>query len=554
MGLNHIYKVIWSKTKNAWVVVSEIAKRDGKSSVKSVVTSLAGKSVAAVMVAMVMCGGVASAFNHVGTNIVIGGDSLAVGEDIDSGGGQSLAIGIRAKSDGSGTTLVIGNDSKVVHTGMVVGNQSEGTYVIGQQSKGSFVLGNYSNSNHGGMVLGNHNSDDGIDASQTTYAPINGVQLNYGSVQGRNVGITQTLSVGNKNAYQFTRITNVAAGNIDPYSTDAINGSQLYEAVRAITAGASPDVYMHVNDGTTTQGAGSVVGNSGKINEKGGATGKYSIAIGMNNTRANGESAIAIGKNSQALSDTSIALGTQGRFAENYGVDANSKGSILIGGGQITYANDAITLGTGSKVTGNTSNTSENSIAIGRRSSVFGSQSSISMGFNSRISQGAKNIAIGDNASVALSFIQGPINSGISDTKGDASNSVAIGSSANASGGSNSVAIGYQTATIGTDNSNAIGYLSQVIPTDNGTSLIYGSDNSILGNRSQIAGGKDIMVIGNRIRVINDPTNSAKDYSGAVVIGSDSEPNAYVKPTDTTINGITLSSNNYAGQGTTSTP
>lgn len=38
MGLNHIYKVIWSKTKNAWIVVSEIAKRDGKSSVKSVVT------------------------------------------------------------------------------------------------------------------------------------------------------------------------------------------------------------------------------------------------------------------------------------------------------------------------------------------------------------------------------------------------------------------------------------------------------------------------------------------------------------------------------------
>ena len=67
MGLNHIYKVIWSKTKNAWVVVSEIAKRDGKSSVKSVVTSLAGKSVAAVMVAMVMCGGVASADTQYGT-------------------------------------------------------------------------------------------------------------------------------------------------------------------------------------------------------------------------------------------------------------------------------------------------------------------------------------------------------------------------------------------------------------------------------------------------------------------------------------------------------
>ena len=375
MGLNHIYKVIWSKTKNAWVVVSEIAKRDGKSSVKSVVTSLAGKSVAAVMVAMVMCGGVASAFNHVGTNIAIGGDSLAVGEDIDSQGGQSLAIGIRAKSDGSGTTLVIGNDSKVVHTGMVVGNQSEGTYVIGQQSKGSFVLGNYSNSNHGGMVLGNNNSDDGIDASQITYAPINGVQLNYSSVTGGGATIRNTLSVGNKLSYQFTRITNVAAGNIAPDSTDAINGSQLYEAVRAVTAGASPDVYMHVNDGTATQGTGGG-NNLGKANEKSGALGNYSIAVGRN-AQSKGTNSISIGYQSGTTNDQSIAIGGNAHV--------NSSHSIAIG-------DDANASGTYSIAMGASSVNGDKNLAL-NNSYVYSGSDSVAI--NGSLVAGNNNIAIG---------------------------------------------------------------------------------------------------------------------------------------------------------------
>lgn len=102
MGLNHIYKVIWSKTKNAWVVVSEIAKRDGKSSVKSVITSLAGKSMAAVMVAMVMCGGVASANTVYGpgatpgtsTNVTVVGDNAQV----DNYSNNAVAIGSNAKT------------------------------------------------------------------------------------------------------------------------------------------------------------------------------------------------------------------------------------------------------------------------------------------------------------------------------------------------------------------------------------------------------------------------------------------------------------------------
>ena len=117
MGLNHIYKVIWSKTKNAWVVVSEIAKRDGKSSVKSVVTSLAGKSVAAVMVAMVMCGGVASANTVYGTGASAVGtaqNATAIGENASAGQNEAVAVGYNSQVMGSTGGIAIGSGAHAV--------------------------------------------------------------------------------------------------------------------------------------------------------------------------------------------------------------------------------------------------------------------------------------------------------------------------------------------------------------------------------------------------------------------------------------------------------
>ena len=47
MGLNHVYKVIWSKTKHCYVVVSEIAKRVGRNKIKAAVVQTG--TVAAVL-------------------------------------------------------------------------------------------------------------------------------------------------------------------------------------------------------------------------------------------------------------------------------------------------------------------------------------------------------------------------------------------------------------------------------------------------------------------------------------------------------------------------
>ena len=438
MGLNHIYKVIWSKTKNAWVVVSEIAKRDGKSSVKSIVTSLAGKSVAAVMVAMVMCGGVASADTvygtgatttgsgnpvaigdnatansystsigagakagsygiSIGTNakgesnsVIIGynrntyatngsevvavgswnssspmgyrtvmvgynaeandSEGVAVGNSAHSSKDGSIALGTRAKAyntnaisigrssgamadgavtigagstaggqdslsilglAGTGTTssiaimgktdgrysIAIGRDSESSSDGNIaIGyknlNMGNNSITIGKNlslysSNNVVAIGNniaLNNGYDGAILLGDKSAGEYTTPTNTSYQ---GITLNASNYSGVNTSANPSLftkgsivSVGYRDHER--QIKNVAAGEISASSTDAINGSQLYEAVRAVTAGASPDVYMHVNDGTSTQGAGNATTNLGKANEKGGATGNYAIAIGTN--------------------------------------------------------------------------------------------------------------------------------------------------------------------------------------------------------------------------------------------------------------------------------
>ena len=587
MGLNHIYKVIWSKTKNAWVVVSEIAKRDGKSSVKSVVTSLAGKSVAAVMVAMVMCGGVASAAT--GTQYGTGAtatynNSVAVGENAqatNSGttlvgansqiqGQQSSVVGINNKdySDygispygnnilgstnnvkgqnniivGNGSTIssggnassissdatgnynvAIGNNQSIggdknisilsdgyrlrgnqnisigygshvgdsrnaefalaigaasaqgnntvaigraalaenVHnsdTSIAIGTLSQATDSIAIGSNGtvggiraylsardssvnigyrnaiannkSVILGTNNNygfggttpvSTDGGVAIGHDNNISGakneviIGSGNNTNGEsqiaigtniqsnthlggvkgavaigynsefatlnkpsgtlnINGVNLDASNYAGNSSSLTygNTFSIGKLNNER--QLKNVAAGEISATSTDAVNGSQLYEAVRAVTAGASPDVYMHVNDGTSTQGAGGG-NNLGKANEKSGALGNYSIAVGRN-AQSKGTNSISIGYQSGTTNDQSIAIGGNAHV--------NSSHSIAIG-------DNANASGTYSIAMGASSVNGDKNLAL-NNSYVYSGNDSVAI--NGSLVAGNNNIAIG---------------------------------------------------------------------------------------------------------------------------------------------------------------
>ena len=496
-------------------MVSEIAKRDGKSSVKSVVTSLAGKSAAAVMVAMVMCGGVVSANTVYGTgasaygtaqhvtaigenataqnnevvavgynsqvmgstgSIAIGSaaqatsldasvaigagantsnhGSIAIGKTATSSGTNSVAIGNGALSSSTSTTAIgdgavadkseataVGQNSQAkgekslavgvgamayekesVILGPSSSSTKEGSVVVGYHSVGNgkntivigrssgayvdnaVVLGSQAGTNYANSVVIGQGSQ-GMQAYQaSTSVNINGINIDSSNFAGTAGNITSGHFVSIGSAGKERQIKNVAAGVISATSTDAINGSQLYEAVRAVTVGASPDVYMHVNNGVGTQAAGNATTNFGKANEKGGATGNRSIAIGVG-SQASGQESVVIGSAVKSASDNIVAIGNPA--AGNSAIGTNSMGATLIGYNSVISDNSASSsvfgsnssvLGTSSVAINNASVNGTNSVAIngaaGRFQGINQFTSNNAVAING-VAKGNNNIAIG---------------------------------------------------------------------------------------------------------------------------------------------------------------
>ena len=681
MGLNHIYKVIWSKTKNAWVVVSEIAKRDGKSSIKSVVTSLAGKSVAAVMVAMVMCGGVASANTAYGTGATATGpDSTAIGDDskansrysttigknavadggdgsivigtnaygigynsspnsviaigygaranTGSGGptmaigeaaqaeataGDAMAIGYNSKALGYSGGIAIGSNNSVYGNNLVLGKNShinqnngndpfdsisigntntldgnEDSFVAGSQNhlidnsgtnrnysniligsktivngttntvigaRYTTITGDYitaigdvkrdaSNWSNNQVVIGHHSAPEAVaSVSNSISVGTTGKTLTLGSFAGGNSLSVVSFGDSSVGGGAYTRqLKNIGPGVISQDSTDAINGSQLYRAIEALYSLGSPDVYMHVNDGTSTQGAGNATSNLGKVNEKGGATGQYSITIGLLST-AKSKNSIVIGKNGRDMdadSDNSVVMGTEAQVGLAQNGIAIGKGAMLFDDGPTNPRND-------------------NSIAIGNNAVIRQANNSIILGKGTRIMGGDNSVAIGSNASVGRSQLNvgggssASSNSQYGNQRGG-NQGIAVGSDSAVSGSIGSTSIGRYSSIIGADDSVVIGSYSAIRFTDDGSTITVPKDIHVLGNRSLVKGASNITVLGNDINVEYVPNNPATDFSGSVIMGDKSTANSYVKPTDSIINGDTFTSADYAGQGTTTNP
>ena len=663
-------------------MVSEIAKRDGKSSVKSVVTSLAGKSVAAVMVAMVMCGGVASANTQYGVGADGGFDGTAIGENAKANSHKSTAIGMNAVADGSGIgsivigtnaygmgynsspnsviaigygarsntgsggptmaigesaqaeatagnamaigynskalgynggiaigsnntvygdNIVLGKNSKInqingadPHDSISIGNINKmdgnfGSLVIGNQNylmdnSGSFrnfdniligdhtkldgqtntvigarfttITGDYitaigdvkrdaTNWSNNQVVIGHHSAPEAVaTVSNSIGVGTTGKTLTLGTFAGSAPSLS-VVSFGDSSGggTAYTRqLKNVAAGVISSTSTDAINGSQLYRAIEALYSLGSPDTYIHVNDGSATQGAGNATTNLGKANEKGGAQDSYSIAIGVDarTTAASGATiggsiamghaaktegdadisignqaiaklnqSIAIGQEAKATNNYSLALGSKtesdAEYAVSIGYQVNNKGgnSFAIGKSASidTYSDNAIVLGGNSNITnsrngillgsnnsivgtvpgGSPANSSQYSILIGSGNHITDSNNAVSIGVTSNISQSISSVAIGNNATVTNS------NQGIAIGESSAVNNAKYGTAI----GLNSAVSGQSGIAIGIG-ANASGQLGIAIGGGAGASgeksISIGTSNEVKGNKSSAIG------------------------------------------------------------------
>ncbi|HAW1062818.1 TPA: hypothetical protein JLL11_004182 [Escherichia coli] len=172
---------------------------------------------------------VASAANAVaiGAETKAAENATAVGTDAQANGLNSIALGSGSIADAD-NTIALGNQSQAVAAGAIAigqGNKADGANAI--------ALGN-------GSITGGVNA---IALGQGSYAGLeNGTAIGaQASAQGKNsvaLGAgsvateADTVSVGNTTVQR--KIVNMAKGDIDTDSTDAINGSQLYAISKSV--------------------------------------------------------------------------------------------------------------------------------------------------------------------------------------------------------------------------------------------------------------------------------------------------------------------------------
>ena len=178
-----------------------------------------------------------------------GGSSIGVGTFAEATGNVSIAIGERTKATENGATALgrqsaaTGGASTAIGSGAQASAQNATALGGGANASGntSIAIGAQSSASEGQSVaigrgavadtsdsvaLGSYSKTEA--AVGTSSATVNGVT--YGGFAG--AAPVGTVSVGS--ADNERTITNVAAGRITSTSTDAINGSQLYQVASKI--------------------------------------------------------------------------------------------------------------------------------------------------------------------------------------------------------------------------------------------------------------------------------------------------------------------------------
>ena len=387
--MNKIFKVVWSKTKECYVVVSEVAKNNGgkKKVLASVLAGLAMVGAGAMgtpVQANVDLGnsavnispnGTYNGSNSVGVNSVVVGyqnstdnndGTLAYGANNHVKGNSAFAIGNNNKAEG-GNAYSMGNTSEAKGTAtLAFGNQAKAladyTVAIGSGAQATannaVAVGRVNKAtNLSAVALGVNNKAEGQDS--TAVGSTNTVTGDQSSAFGREnviqgASVAGATAVGYKNKASGDRAIAIGEGN----------DSQVEDT---ITMGTK---------NTASVGGGIAIGQNNVANS-GGNAGNTMIAIGREN-EATALDTVAIGRKTKATANTSVALGARS--------EATGAGSVAIGGngdGYKTTSNGlgAVALGMQAK-------------ADGRAATAVGGVSEATANGAAAFGQGAKATAV----------------------------------------------------------------------------------------------------------------------------------------------------------------
>ena len=375
--MNKIFKVIWSKSKQCYVVVSEMAKNTtGKKKiiVASILAGLAMSTMGPNVMAVSSIPFTDKPSSALGNGSVKPGttNGVAIGNAAYSDSHQSIAIGFRSLASG---TFLGGSIKPSVAVGAGAHAEGNNTVAIGTvaENRASY-----------GVSLGNE--------SKVTSGSDYGIAIGYQT----QVSAVHSMAIGEKaNASATLAIAlgaNAKATGAYSY-TAGFNSESGGEAAIAVgkSASAGGESAVAVGNGTVaTAGDAVAIGTSSQ------ATGGDSIALGKNANASNGDSiaigqdtvsnqinSVALGKSSQATGGSATALGPQAKATGSAAVaiglnsEANQSSAVAIGQSSLASGLNAIASGYKSAASG------ENAAAYGNTAKAVG-KNSLALGANTQ--------------------------------------------------------------------------------------------------------------------------------------------------------------------------
>ena len=543
--MNKVFKIIWNKTTQSFVVTSELAKGAVKASSNSEqrvtsetrLFSLFKLSAFALSLSAVMMPAQAQVIVGDGSNAPtnVHPFSIAVGNSATSAsGGSTTAIGYGVNGrydnsvligDGTGNyggtagsrNILIGQNAQVGDSTSVVrvnqsiaigagiradkaeiygGSITEGAWARGDQSIA--IGGNVVSYGNASVAIGGDDTDKAA-ATQTTYINTNG-QDKTGTVQQA----FKDLTGGD---LQSPRWMNTIAGEAAVSLGTKTKSGDLSLALGSLAAAQKTNA-VAVGTGANASFANSVAIGGGSATDKAGVAYTTRTILGTTYTWAGGANTIAgdvvsIGKKGYERQLINLSPG-----------DISANSTDAINGSQLYAAMAEIEkihyFSVKSNVTGNQNNTGAsgvNAIAIGPNASTI-TEASITMGLNANASDRGKNaVAIGTDAKTTAE-------NGVSlghKANSEYSNSTAIGYSSHANGG-NSTAVGTNAKAV--TNSTALG--SNTDAKELGVAIGHASSSAYAG----VATGANANVSGIYGIAIGNNANASEQASIAIGKGA----------------------------------
>ena len=459
--MNKIFKVVWSKTKECYVVVSEVAKNNsGKKKVlASVLAALAvvGAGAAQVDAASYGAGGGNAAAD---ASISIGGGysgpktaandkfAIAIGDNASATGKSSISMGYKSETNGQ-VSIAIGEETKV--------KKSEGTAVgagavveerfgaaFGHEAKATKQYATAIGS--GAQGEGEDSQAIGRQAQTTGYRAV-AVGTLAKALNNSAIAIGEYTKADGTNSIAMGKSSK--AHSFDAIAIGHNNNSRTYSAISIGTDNTS-DVAYGLTDAQfdALPYDEQYINDSSKTDPRRGVS--STIAIGRNNVAGNVE-AIAIGTETKATKTDAIAIGARAEATGDY--------ALAIGGAAGGYKVTADEYGT---AVGVRSNAANRGAAFGAGSNA-GSQKSVAIGYTAKASaqkatsnyefsgsHGTPSPAGYNTETITVNSASAPAGGAVAGNYYDAGSAVAIGDGATVSDESDrAVVIGPNAKTNG---------------------------------------------------------------------------------------------------------